>query len=135
MIETPFFGQIHYSNLTGVTNKTIYSQVLDYNPDKNQIELNFDGYEDLENWKGFYIYEVTLFDMLNANSTYRGNITIVGPKKEVYVPTWKEIPIKVTAYIVNVTKYGEAYLKFSRPMDTVGVDLKHINSSVLDIYI
>ena len=36
---------------------------------------------------------------------------------------------------MNVSKFGDAVIEFTKPMDTVGVNLAHINSSLLDIYI
>ena len=108
---------------------------MDYDPEDNYIKLKFYGFENLQQWEGFYLYKVTLFDKRNLFREYVGNITIIGPEKEEHVPRWHEIPITIQGYIVNVTKYGDALIEFSKPMDTSGVNLAHINSSLLDIFI
>ena len=50
-------------------------------------------------------------------------------------PNLHEIAITLTGYIVNCTQYGDAFIQFSKEMDNIGVELSHINESLLDIYI
>ena len=79
---------------------------------------------------------MSLFDSLGLYSTYYPNITF--DVKSIYlkpIPVKPEYPVKFTAYIENITKYGLVQIKFSKPLDEIGLEMDHVNSSTLEVYV
>lgn len=77
MINSKFFGNITFTNATGVLKNDIF-QVMNYDPETNRIYFEFESYPHYLDFKGWHMLNVTVTDKRGAYSTYHPNVTIDG---------------------------------------------------------
>lgn len=134
-LSTPRLGALAFTNATGVTNRTRRGQVLGYDPARNAITFNFDGFDHILDNLGLHTIRVKLTDARGLWSTYYPNATFVSQGRPPGRYATTAFGVSLTAWIESIDRYGRCRIRFAKPMWTEGVALSSINPETLDVYV